>query len=170
MWGPFYEETVTWWRSHYPTENSSLNLLQLTSVSIQYPHLPQILLDSHCIQGVSPPLLSKARSVFLNWLIENIFLKKKSSWCFGHSLGCICKHVCVSVYVWPWWERSIITQYTLAIWYDAQTLFAKAISVQTKVKHSLLVENMWIADAGFYWLNTRQGESWRGRVGEGSRQ
>ena len=39
------------------------------------------------------------------------------------------------------------TQETLR---DTKTLFAKVISMQRKVKYSLLVENIQIAEVGFY--------------------
>lgn len=53
---------------------------------------------------------------------------------------------CVRVYVWRWWklEHSHAVYVGSIVWRQNA---AKAISVQTKVKHGLLVENMWIADA-----------------------
>lgn len=48
-----------------------------------------------------------------------------------------CVYYYVTVMKW-----CIVMQHTLVVLYDAKTLFGKAISVQSKVKHSLLVDNM----------------------------
>ena len=67
-------------------------------------------------------------------------------------------HVCVAVTVMRL-EQSC-NRHRKPVW--SQTLFDKVISVQRKVKHSLLLENTQIADVGFYWTGGRD----RAVVGE----
>lgn len=102
---------------------------------------------------VGPLFFRQASGVFSTWLIEKRFLKSP----FGalDTEPKLFLKTCASVYAWQWWVLE--TRHAV---YIGNTVWrrnaAKAISVQRKVKHGLLVENMWIADGNVHWTRGRE--------------
>lgn len=79
-------------------------------------------------------------------------VKKSPFWCFDTWPKPVFGNTCVCSVTMMRLEQSCNRHRKPVI---PKTLFDKVISVQRKVKHSLLLENTQIADVGFYWTGGR---------------